>query len=629
MPELKKPSTIPVGDDEDATTPAPNEIITSSARTPSTTLTLASLFDGAGTIPLAAEMVGITTLWSSEIEKFPREVTAKRFPTVAQLGDVTRINGAEVAPVDVIAGGSPCFPAGTLVLAEGGYVPIEVVKEGDLVCTHRGRWRKVEAVGSKEAPTVELRGGHYGLVCTPEHPFYARTAESVEAVQKGEGERAENAPTWMAASDMEGNYFGAVRKIDGLPIPPMESLPNGPPPLPLTEELMYVVGRWLADGWVNTYHRQGRGPLSFTHRIIICCNRSKRDELARRLHDLLGGVCKVGENHERTAIKFSFHHGGFCRWLTDNFGRYAHGKRIAGWVFGLERPLLAALLEGYLSGDGHHFADQKLFTATTVSKALACGIRTVGEILGYSCGLSCTKTSPTHTIEGRTVSQRDSYTVRLSYSPLRKSVVDSAYNWYRCRSVRHCAESTTVYNIAVADDHSFVVDGYAVHNCQDLSMAGQRAGLAGTKSSLFFEQIRIIKEMRNETVKRAAGHIQPRYVVFENVPGLLNSNNGNDFRTVLEEFCRVVDEGAAVPRPPQGKWRNSGCIVGDGYSVAWRVLDAQYWGVPQRRRRIWLVADFGGGRAPSILFERAGLSGRSAESRAEGKNTADGAAKST
>lgn len=138
--------------------------------------------------------------------------------------------------------------------------------------------------------------------------------------------------------------------------------------------------------------------------------------------------------------------------------------------------------------------------------------------------------------------------------------------------------------------------------CQDLSVAGRRAGLDGERSSLFMEQIRIIKEMR-ETY----GEEYPRYMVWENVPGAFTSNGGEDFRKVLEETVRVADENAIIPRPPQGKWRTSGCIMGDGFSVAWRVLDAQFWGVPQRRRRIALVADFGGESAPEILFEREGV----------------------
>ena len=141
--------------------------------------------------------------------------------------------------------------------------------------------------------------------------------------------------------------------------------------------------------------------------------------------------------------------------------------------------------------------------------------------------------------------------------------------------------------------------------CQDLSVAGKRAGIHdGQRSNLFFEAIRIIKEMREATNGR-----YPTFAVWENVPGAFSSNKGEDFRCVLENFAKINEWGYTVPRPAGGKWHHAGEIVGDGFSAAWRVLDAQYWGVPQRRRRIYLVADFAGGRAGKILFERDGLSG--------------------
>ena len=145
--------------------------------------------------------------------------------------------------------------------------------------------------------------------------------------------------------------------------------------------------------------------------------------------------------------------------------------------------------------------------------------------------------------------------------------------------------------------------------CQDLSTAGKQTGLIdGERSSLFFEAIRIIREMREATNGK-----YPRYAVWENVPGAFGSNRGRDFLAVLRAFAGVAGDGDDVPAP-EGKgdrlgWSKSGCIMGDGYSIAWRQLDAQYWGVPQRRRRIYLVADFDGQRAGKILFEREGLRG--------------------
>lgn len=161
--------------------------------------------------------------------------------------------------------------------------------------------------------------------------------------------------------------------------------------------------------------------------------------------------------------------------------------------------------------------------------------------------------------------------------------------------------------------------------CQDLSIAGKRAGIHdGERSSLFFEAIRVIREMREKTHGR-----YPTFAVWENVPGAFSSNRGRDFLAVLQAFAEVAGKyNVPEPAAKQGKlqWSKDGCVMGDGFSLAWRMLDAQYWGVPQRRKRIYLVADFAGERAPEILFKREGLSGDSAESGAAWERIAADAA---
>lgn len=167
--------------------------------------------------------------------------------------------------------------------------------------------------------------------------------------------------------------------------------------------------------------------------------------------------------------------------------------------------------------------------------------------------------------------------------------------------------------------------------CQDLSVAGKRAGLAGERSGLFMEQIRIVGEMRERD--RARGRtgymVRPRYMVWENVPGAFSSGNpkGADFAAVIEEIIKVCEPGAAVSvRIPDRGWPKSGCYYAEdgSWSIAWRVHDAQFWGVPQRRKRIALVADFGGLSAPEVLFERKDLSGDSGEGEPARQETAGG-----
>lgn len=159
--------------------------------------------------------------------------------------------------------------------------------------------------------------------------------------------------------------------------------------------------------------------------------------------------------------------------------------------------------------------------------------------------------------------------------------------------------------------------------CQDLSIAGRRAGLAGQRSGLFMEQIRIVKEMRSATANDDIRLVRPRYMVWENVKGAFSSNGGRDFQAVLTEIAKISDPGCPdVPLPEKGRWSKSGCLLGDGFSIAWRLHDAQFWGVPQRRKRISLVADFAGHSAPEILFERKGLCRDSEEVRDQAQGAA-------
>lgn len=163
--------------------------------------------------------------------------------------------------------------------------------------------------------------------------------------------------------------------------------------------------------------------------------------------------------------------------------------------------------------------------------------------------------------------------------------------------MKHLGDVTNIngYDIEPVDIISFGSP------CQDLSIAGKRKGLIGERSGLFMEAVRIIKEMRGKTDGK-----YPAYAVWENVPGAFSSNGGEDFRIVLEELSKIAEDKISIPRP-KNKWNGSGEIVADKFSIAYRTFDAQFWGVPQRRRRIYLIADFGGERAGKILFERQSL----------------------
>ena len=577
-------------------------------------LTLGSLFSGSGAFELGGMLAGIRPVFASEVEPFPIRVTTKRLPFVKHYGDVNSIRGDEVEPVDIITFGSPCFPAGTLVLTDKGYTEIERIEVGMRVLTHKGRWRKVTAAGSRQAETIVLKGNHYGLECTKNHPIYCSSESKIENKIRIEEEKS-----WIPAADMKGRLWGVPRKIEKTQmISPHYSGSRKQKPMPLMDgDFFYFVGRWLGDGWVRDGQRPVRPEGQCSGQIYLCDSYDKEDELRSIVEKV---TSSYSVERCRTAIKFRFCGQVLCNWLTDNFGKYAGGKYIMPWVYTLPEEYRQAILDGLFDSDGYRPKENE-WRVTTISKKLAEGLRILGEVQGYSTTVFRTVPCEYRMIEGRKVTQKPCYMVAFSRNASRPHLTDAAHAWYRVRSAEPTGEVKTVYNLTVEDDNSYVADGIVVHNCQNLSIAGKRAGLDGKQSSLFYQAIRIIKEMRCATNGR-----YPRFIVWENVPGAFSSNGGEDFRAVLEAVCSVKDGGIPVPEPPKGKWANAGCVMADGFSLAWRVFDACLWGVPQRRKRIYLVADFAGGCAGKILFESEGVSGYTPQGFRAWQGAAGGAA---
>ena len=394
---------------------------------------------------------------------------------------------------------------------------------------------------------------------------------------------------------------------------------------------MYIIGRWLGDGWLRNGQRQNRPEGETFGQIFICANADKAGYLEERLHIVFDGVSAINRFSDRTVEKFRVYNQPLCEWIAENFGSYAYGKRIPAWAYCMDTKMREALLHGYIDSDGYRYKENT-WKATTVSKELAHGIRLLAETLGYSCTVHYEDVGSTTVIEGRTVNQKPQYQVVMCKEKRTTAIKHGMHTWYKCRTVESYSENQTVYNITVDDDHSYIVEGFVVHNCQDMSTAGKRAGLKhkdngddeNTRSGLFMEAVRIIKEMREATNGE-----YPRFVLWENVPGAFSSNKGEDFRTVLEELIKIVEPSAIMPAIPKNGWPYADLYMGDGWSLAYRVFDAQYWGVPQRRRRIYLVADFRGQRAGEILFEREGVRGDFATCKTAGQGAAGDAADRT
>ena len=552
-------------------------------------LTLGSLFDGSGGFPLGGLFAGITTLWSSEIEPFPIRVTTKRLPNVKHYGDVSKINGAEIEPVDIITFGSPCqdmsvagkrvglegsrsslfhqairiikemrcatngeyprfavwenvcFSAGTIVTTEYGYKSIESVQLGDKVKTLSGRYmpvRKIYKSRKKEVIQINPTGSEI-IVCTPNHPFYVkkRLIHSDGLAYRESFGSAE----WKRAGELTtDDLIGYVLDT------PDEKFSDF-----ITEAEAWAIGRWLADGSVDLKKSNPR--------IFISCGEKKIDSTREQLYFL---PYDIYENRPHsTALNFTFTSWEFYK-LIESARKGAENKCVPPYVFKLPIHLQKAVLDGYVSGDGY-IRKRKYHTelsASTVSRELAYGIsRLIRNCYHEGCSINVVPPKD-GVIDGRIIHANHLVYILTACLNTKqsKSFVENGILWQPIKSIEKLDKKENVYNLSVEDDNTYEVNNIIVHNC-----------------------------------------------------GAFSSNNGEDFRCVLEEFCKVKDAGVSVPKPK--KWEKAGSIVADDFSLSWRVFDAQFWGVPQRRKRIYLVADFAGGSAGKILFESEGLSGYSAE----------------
>lgn len=552
-----------------------------------------SVCSGIEAASVAWNPLGWEAAWFSEIEPFPCAVLKHHYPDVQNLGDMTmlpeRILSGEVEAPDVFCGGTPCFTAGHMVLTDMGYKPIEEIKVGDLVVTHKGDLKPVVRVGNKEADIGEMRMvGHSPIVCTPDHPFLSfswkryHTGSGKVVVKTSELD-------WTPAKDMEGRQWLSRTRFYI-----QEPEINSRLFQFCDEKSMYLMGMYLGDGYIRRWKDTDQKA------IILCLNKEKLEKYQAVFGDL-GYVA-----HGRTAYKVTITDTRLADFVLENFGEHSYNKRIPAWV--LSSRFRKNLLDGYRDTDGCSLGESG-YSWTTVSKKLAAGITDLCVSLGLVAAFHYVPVAPTTTIEGRTVNQRDQYQIRAYFQNVsRKSRRIDCYLCRTVQSFKHLNRKEVVFNIEVEDDHSYIVEGVVVHNCQAFSIAGLRKSLSdarGNLSLVFCEIADAIDAIRSIQRKR------PVTVFWENVPGVLNTKD-NAFGCFLAGLV-----GSDFPLTSEAtRWPRAGFVVGPKRSAAWRVLDAQYWAVAQRRKRVFVVASAtGGGIDPTqILFERKSLPRTDSES---------------
>ena len=517
-----------------------------------------SLFSGIEAVSVALDGGPWEPVAFCEIDRFPSEVLAHHWPDVPNLGDITKVDWTPyVDKVDVVFGGSPCFVGGSLVMTVDGPKPIEDIRVGDMVLTHRNRWRKVTAVGHKTADTIIVKGqGSTGIECTPNHPFWACTKEwSWDNDRRSDVPHLTD-PKWTRAENLKGMMWLNAGEAENATVMEPEPATDGSR-IRMTPEVAYMVGRYLGDGcvWIKGNH----------HSTIIVEGYDKADSLGERLKTT--GL-RWSRDDRKSTVAYTCTDKRLAYWVRDNFGHLSLNKRVPGWCLGLPRELRQAVFDGYMDSDG--CITKYGWHATTVSKSLAIGMKCIAASLGIPVSMSYVHNKREFAvIEGRRVNEHDSYSIAFYRNP-RSAVVCPQGFWGLVRRVLPGRKGVTVYNLTVDEDNSYTVDGIMVHNCTSFSTAGKREGLKG-ESGLMFEYIRCVREVR------------PRWFVWENVPGALSSEHGGAFRQLLSEMDAL------------------------GYGLAWRVLDAQFFGVAQRRERLFLVGSLGTMRSSEVLFEREGV----------------------
>lgn len=506
-----------------------------------------SLFAGYGGLDLAVNAYfGATTAWFSELDPAPSRILAHHWPDVPNHGDITTVDWSSVESVDILTGGFPCFTADVPVLTTRGFIPIQDVEVDDLVLTHRNRWRKVTATMNRQVnEVVEFAPG---MFATPEHRFYTRQPGRRWDNDARSYRRTLGDTEWTGAQNLAGQF---VARPISIPSPTNEiRKPITPPGM-----TWWQVGRWLADGWTS-------GPEKRV--VCVAVGGAKVDDLNR-----FPGW-KVAE--QRTAHRAYICNKATADWLISEFGSGAYGKTVPAWALWMPIADRRELLEGYWSGDAYRQGAS--IRSTSVSPPLVVGIRALAESCGYSTSLSYTRTPDTTVIEGRTVNQRNWWRLDARSDYGRYTERDGVFTWSKVRKLgKTITGPTTVYDLTVDEDHSFTAAGIVVHNCQDVSAAGRRAGIRdGTRSGLWSYFAEAINQLR------------PKYVVIENVRGLLSAEAHR-----VESDPDAVGDGSSRPI-----LRALGAVLGDlsdiGYDAQWTTVAAASVGACHRRERVFILA---------------------------------------
>lgn len=495
--------------------------------------TTLSLFSGIGGMDLAFESAGFNILGMCEKDDWCSDILQYNFPSTTLHKDIKDLDGKLYEGVDIVITTPPCFIKDTTIQTEAGRKLIQNVNENDKVLTHTGRYCGVESHWHSIKDTYIVKAqGHLPTTCTKEHPFYVRKKTRMWVSSSRKNIRVFGQPEWVEAGDLTNSY------MVGTHIPTTSINQRG-----INKKEAWIIGRFIADGH---FYKRNKIPTG----IVLSIGYSKVEDFKGKGYDDF-----YLHQHTKScyrAEKVSAYWVELLKYFEVGDG--AINKNFSDRILALPKDLLSEVLSGYLSGDGSLVkATVNTFQATTVSKFLVESlVLAVGKVYNTGSSVKHTKRPPTKIIEGRVVNQRDTYTI--TFATERKEQANYYYDqktnilWNPVKSVVSTGKEDVVYNLCVADDHSYTANNIIVHNCQPVSVAGTRKGDTDERW-LWEESLRIVRESK------------PILVIGENVKGLLTKG--------IENITSDLEA--------------------EGYQVRTYLLAASDCGAIHQRERVFLV----------------------------------------
>ena len=526
------------------------------------------LFSGIGGFSLGFHRAGyqFTEHYFSEIDKHAIANYKHNFPNAKHIGDITTIQPADLAGADIITFGSPCFVKGTKTLTNRGFIDISEVCLNDKVLSHTGKWQRVtqfnEKIHSGYIHTIKIGKDSEPIECTPEHPFLVVKKSTIYNSKKRKYDVFWSDPFWIEAKNLNNDHYIVVSNqkedID----------------VDIDVNEAYLLGYYLAEGYLDkTIRKRDKKPL---YRIFFAMHEDEKQHFS----DIINKITYKGRFLKKTNISYYFDEkfeGKGIKGIISNerlyklcesVGRGSSNKVVPNFILTANVDIQKAFLNGYMYGDGCYISKSKTYKCQTKNISMAYGIRhLVLRVYNELPSIFFTEVCSLTKINNRVVNQKNYFSIAWIIDKTREVFSYNVNDNIVVKVLKNEKRQATipVFNFTVEQDNTYTVGNYVVHNCQDFSMAGRRAGLTGAKSSLIQYAIALIADIR------------PSIFIWENVKGAFSSNARADFWAIIQAFANIGD-----------------------YTIEWQLLNTS-WVLPQNRERIYLIGHLAGRSIPGVF----------------------------